>query len=100
MHTYFLTNSYDYASKIDAKSRLASAVDCYTWHCAASWIGPSLVIDSSLRIAKQYTSSRYIPVFLAYTAFGFASPLMDRVMNWYFYGFWNAGNKDRPRLTL
>jgi hypothetical protein len=100
MHTYFLTNSYDYASKIDAKSQLSSAIDCYTWHCAASWVGPALVIDNTMRLVRKYSTSRILPIVAAYGAFALAGPLMDRVMDWYFYGFWSAGNKERPRLTL
>jgi hypothetical protein len=100
MHTYFLTNSYDYANKIDSKSRLSSALDCYTWHCAASWVGPALVVDHTIRVVKKYSSRRSFQVLGAYTVLAIASPIMDRTMNWYFYGFWNAGNKEKPRLNL
>lgn len=100
MHTFFLTNSYDYASKIDAKNQLSSAIDCYTWHCAASWVGPAMVIDGTMKLVKKYTHSRTLPIAAAYVAFAAASPLMDRAMDWYFYGFWSAGNKERPRLQL
>lgn len=100
MHTYFLTNCYDYVRRIDAKSPISSAIDCFTWHCCASWLGPAAVIDLARRIAKIYTSNRFLPIVCAYAAFGISAPIMDRVMNWYFYGFWGAGNKERPRLNL
>ena len=100
MHTYFLTNSYDYAMNIDSKNKLTSAFDCYTWHCAASWVGPALIIDNVLKQARRYTNRRALPILAAYVALAATSPLMDRVMNWYFYGFWSAGNKERPRLNL
>ena len=100
MHTYFLTNSYDYALKVDSKSRLSSALDCYSWHCAASWVCPALIIDNALRLLKRHTQRRSLQILGAYTSLVVLSPLMDRVMNWYFYGFWNAGNKEKPRLNL
>ena len=100
MHTYFLTNSYDYALRVDSKNRLSSAVDCYTWHCAGSWIGPAMVVDGTVRFARKYTNSRAVPILISYAALGLASPLLDRALNWYFYGFWSAGNKERPKLSL
>ena len=100
MHTFFLTNSYDYIQSTDSRSSLSSAIDCYTWHCGASWVGPALVIDNTIRLVKRFTASKYVPIAAAYLAFAIASPFMDKAMNWYFYGFWNAGSKERPRLML
>lgn len=98
--TYFLTNCYDYVSKIDAKNPISSAIDCYTWHCCASWLGPAFVIDRTAAFAKKHTSHRSIPIIVGYVAFGLSAPIMDRAMNWYFYGFWSAGNKQKPRLKV
>jgi hypothetical protein len=100
MHTFFLTNAYDYAVRIDSKSKLSSAFDCYTWHCGASWVGPALVIDNVMKQVRRYTNRPSLPNIAAYCALAVMSPLMDKVMDWYFYGFWSAGNKEKPRLTL
>jgi hypothetical protein len=100
MHTYFLTNAYDYANKIDSKSPMRSAFDCYTWHCGASWIGPALIVDNVMRLCKRYTNRTSLAILASYASLAVCSPLLDSIMNWYFYGFWNAGNKERPRLSL
>ena len=100
MHTFFLTNAYDYAKKVDSKSPTSSALDCYTWHCCASWLGPAFVVDHTVRFAKKRTSHRLIPILLGYAALGVSAQVMDGALNWYFYGFLGAGNKDRPRLHL
>ena len=85
MHTYFLTNSYDYASTIDSKNRVSSAVDCYTWHCAASWVGPALIVDNTRRFCARFTSGRAAPILGAYATLAVTGPLVDRLLNWYFY---------------
>lgn len=100
MHTFFLTNAYDYANRIDAKNQFTSAADCYTWHCAASWVGPALVTDNVVKLMRKRTASRVAAALAAYGCLAIAGPLMDRALNWYFYGFWSAGNKERPKLRL
>jgi hypothetical protein len=99
MHTYFLTNAYDYANHVDSTSWISSFGDCMTWHFAASWVLPALVVDNSMRLLKKLANgNRVLPIFGAYAFFPFASLVIDRATNWYFYGFWSAGSKDRPRL--
>ena len=101
MHTYFLTNSYDYANRADSTSWLSSFGDCMTWHFAASWVLPGLVMDNTVKILKKTSGgSRILPVVGAYAVLPLASVIIDRATNWYFYGFWSAGSKERPRLRL
>ena len=101
MHTYFITNAYDYANRVDSSSWLSSFGDCMTWHFAASWVLPALVVDTSVRFLKKFSSgSRVLPVVGAYATLPVASLLIDRVTNWYFYGLWSAGSKERPRLRI
>ena len=100
MQTYFIANSFDYANRIDSKNMLRSAFDCYTWHCAASWVGPALLMDNLRRLCVRYSSNKILPVGVAYAGLCLAGPFMDKAMDWYFYGFWSAGHKSKPRLTL
>lgn len=101
MHTYFLTNAYDYANRADSTSWLSSFGDCMTWHFAASWILPALVVDNTVKILKKTGGpNRWLPAMGAYAVLPLASVVIDRATNWYFYGFWSAGSKERPRLRL
>lgn len=100
MHLYFLANSYDYAISIDSKSMTRSAFDCYSWHCITSWVGPALVVDSVARICRRSTANRFVPILGAYVGLSIVGPVLDRLANWYFYGFWSAGNKSKPTLKL
>lgn len=100
MHLYFLANSYDYSQRIDSKSETRSAFDCYSWHCIASWVGPALIVDTIRRSCLSVTSNKVLPVVAAYGGLFVAAPLLDRAVDWYFYGFWSAGTKSRPTLSL
>jgi hypothetical protein len=100
MHTYFITNSYDYARRIDSKSPFTSAFDCYSWHCVASWVAPAIILDNSMRLMKNVTTSKLLRILVGYSTLAILSPLIDKATNWYFYGFWSAGNKERPILRL
>ena len=100
MHTYFLTNSYDYANRVDSTSWISSFIDCYSWHCAASWAIPLMVVDGTLRACKNISRNRFVPIMVAYAVLPFASVLTDKATNWYFYDLLSAGNKSRPRLSL
>ena len=100
MHLYFLTNSYDYASRVDSTSRISSFLDCYTWHCCASWIGPAMFIDGVSKIMKRMSFSRPVGLALVYVAFPIAAVSMDYLANRYFYGVLSAGNREKPRLKL
>ena len=101
MHTYFLTNSYDYANRVDSTSWLSSFIDCMTWHCAASWVAPALVMDNSVRLLRKFTNGhKMLPILGAYAILPVASVAIDGVTNWYFYGLWSAGSRERPRLRL
>lgn len=101
MHTYFLTNAYDYANRADSTSWISSFGDCMTWHFAASWVLPALIMDNTVRILKKSCgASRVLPALGAYAVLPFASVVIDKATNWYFYGFWSAGSKERPRLRL
>ena len=100
MHTYFITNSYDYANRVDSTSWTSSFLDCYTWHCAASWTVPLLVVDRTMSVCKNISTNRFMPMMAAYAVLPVASVIMDKVTNWYFYGFLSAGNKEQPRLRL
>lgn len=100
MHTYFLTNSYDYATRVDSTSWTSSFLDCYTWHCCASWAGPAMVVDGVLALSSRMGYSRTIGRVATYAVLPIASICLDKVTNWYFYNLWSAGNKDKPRLRL
>ena len=101
MQTYFLTNAYDYANRADSTSWLSSFGDCMTWHFAASWILPALVVENTVKILKKTCGpNRWLPAMGAYAVLPLASVVIDRATNWYFYGFWSAGSKERPRLRL
>jgi hypothetical protein len=100
MHTYFLTNSYDYANRIDSTSWISSFADCMTWHIAASWAVPALVVDNTVKFVKRSTRNKFLPALAAYALLPSAGMAMDKATNWYFYGFWSAGNKARPSLKL
>ncbi len=100
MHTYFIANSFDYASRIDSTSKVSSFLDCYTWHCCASWAGPAMLVDGVLGISKKFGYNRHLGIVAAYTLLPLASVGFDYVANWYFYGLLSAGNKEKPRLKL
>jgi len=100
MHTYFLTNAYDYANRIDSTSWVSSFADCLTWHFLASWAVPALVVDNTVKLMQRSTNSRILPGLAAYALIPVVGVAMDRATNWYFYGFWAAGDKAKPRLRL
>lgn len=101
MHVYFLANAYDYSLRTDSKSQLRSAFDCYSWHCAASWIGPAFVMDNIRRLClRSLSSSKLVAGLGSYVSLGLVSPILDRSLNWYFYGFWSGGTKQKPRLLV
>jgi hypothetical protein len=101
MHTYILTNAYDYANRVDSSSWMSSFADCMTWHFAASWVAPALVVDNVVKLSRKYVpKGPLVPALVAYATLPLASVVIDRATNWYFYGFWSAGTKERPRLRL